>query len=72
MILFQYFSPKTDFDISCALSPIETIGMKCQIVFSRKNKKNIINLWSTELAQREVNVDLRWAGARRIYLRLFL
>ena len=31
--------------------------MKCQILFSGKNKKNIINLSSTELAQRVVKVN---------------
>ena len=30
--------------------------MKCQILFSGKNKKNIINLLSAELAQRVVKV----------------
>ena len=35
---------------------METICMKCQILFSGKNKKNIINLSSAELAQREVKV----------------
>ena len=38
---FSYFSQKTEFDISCKLSPLETICMKCQILFSGKNKKNI-------------------------------
>ena len=38
---FSYFSQKTAFDISCKLSPMETICMKCQILFSGKNKKNI-------------------------------
>ena len=37
------------------ISPMETIGMKCQILFSGKNKKNI-NLSSAEKAQRMVNV----------------
>ena len=31
------------------LSPKETICMKCQMLFSRKNKKNIIHLLSAEL-----------------------
>ena len=31
--------------------------MKCQILFSGKNKKNITNLSSTELAQRVVKVN---------------
>ena len=37
---FSYF-PKTGFDISCKLSPVETICTKCQILFSGKNKKKI-------------------------------
>ena len=51
MKYFSYLSQKTGFDISCKLSPMETICMKCQILFSRKNKKNIVNLLSAELAQ---------------------
>ena len=38
-------------DTSCKLSPEETICMKCQILFYRKNKKNINNLSSAESAQ---------------------
>ena len=33
------FSPENRFDISCKLSPKETICMKCQNLFSGKNKK---------------------------------
>ena len=36
--------------MSCKLSPKRTICMKCQILFSRKNKKNIISLSSAESA----------------------
>ena len=53
---FSYFSQKTGYDISCKLSPKETICMKCQILFSGKNKKNIINLSSAENAKRVVKV----------------
>ena len=53
---FSYFSQKTGFDISCKLSPYETICMKCSTLFSGKNKKNIINLPSTENAHRVVKV----------------
>ena len=35
---------------------METICMKCQIPFSGKNKKNIINLLSAELAQRVLKI----------------
>ena len=31
--------------------------MKCQILFSEKNTKNIVNLLSAELAQRVVKVN---------------
>ena len=46
---------KTGFAISCKMSPLETICMKCQILFSGKNKK-YYNLSSAELAQRVVKV----------------
>ena len=58
---FSYFSQKTGFDISCKLSPKKTICMKCQILFSGKNKKNNIILSSAENAQRVVKVN---QGAR--------
>ena len=32
--------------------------MKCQNSFSGKNKKNIVNLLSAEIAQREGKVDI--------------
>ena len=35
---------------------METIYMKCQILFSGENKKNITDLFSAELAQRVVKV----------------
>ena len=37
--VFFLFFQKIDFDISCKLSPMETICMKCQILISWKNKK---------------------------------
>ena len=54
ILKYADFPQKTGFDISWKLSPWETIRMKCQILFSRKNKKNIISLSSAELAQRWV------------------
>ena len=54
--IFFYFSQKTGFDISCKLSPMETICMKCLILFSGKNQKNITKLSSVEFAQRVVKV----------------
>ena len=57
-MLFVLIFQKSEYDVSCKLSPMETICMKCQIMFSGKNKKNIINLSSAELAQRVVKVKL--------------
>ena len=51
-IFFSYFPQKTGFDIS----PMETICMKYQTMFSGKNKKNIINLSSAEFSYRVVKV----------------
>ena len=53
---FFYFSHRTEFDILCKLSPMETVCMKYQILFSGKGKKNITNLLSAKLAQRLVMV----------------
>ena len=55
---FSYFSWKIGFDISCKLSPKETICMKCQILFSGKNKKHIINLSFAAFAQGVVKLNL--------------
>ena len=44
----SYFSWKIGFDISCKLSPKETICMKCQTLFyeEKKKKNNNTKLWS--------------------------
>ena len=55
---FSYFSQETGFGISCKLSPLETICMKCQNLFSGKNKQNIINLLSAVFALRVVRVKI--------------
>ena len=41
LVIFFLFFLENRSDTSCKLSPKETICMKCQIPFSRKNKKNI-------------------------------
>ena len=51
------FSQKTRFDILCKLSPLETICMKCQILFSGKNKKNVMNLLFAEFACSMLSVN---------------
>ena len=53
---FLFFFQKTGSDIPCQLSPMETICMKCQKLFSGKNMKNITNMTSAKLAQRVVKV----------------
>ena len=49
-------SQEKGFDISCKLSPVVTICMECQILFSGKNK-NIISLSFAEFSQRGVKVN---------------
>ena len=55
ILIVFLFSEKTGFGISCKSSQLESICVKCQILFSRKIRKNNINLSSVELAQRVVN-----------------
>ena len=47
--LFLFFLENRS-DTSYKFSLLETICLKCQILFSRKNKKNITNLLSAESA----------------------
>ena len=57
LFYFSYFSQKTRFDIQWPLSSLETICMKCQILFSRGvggGGVDITNLSSAECAQRVV------------------
>ena len=46
--------------------------MKCQILFSGKNKKNILNLSSAELAQRVVKVKVLSKSLAEIILNFAL
>ena len=48
MTFFLFFFQKTGYDISCILSPKETICMKCRILFSGKNKKKHFKMSSAE------------------------
>ena len=54
IFFFSNLLKKTGFDISCKLSPKETVCMKCQILFSEKN----IKLLSVELALTMVKGEL--------------
>ena len=51
---FLIFPQEIGFNISCKLSPLETICMKCQNLFP---VKNIINLSSAEHTHRVVIVE---------------
>ena len=53
------FIQKTGFDISCKLSPMETMCMKCQNIISRKYEKYTINWSSAELVKGVVCVIYR-------------
>ena len=56
-IFFLFFSPENRiWYFMQTVNPMETICMKCQIQFSGKNEKNVINFSSAELAQRVVKV----------------
>ena len=46
--ILKYFSQNVGFDISCRLSPQETICLKCQNLFSGENKKKHFNMSSAE------------------------
>ena len=55
-VFFSYFSQKTGFNISRKLSPMESICMKCLIILSGENTKDIISLPSAGCAHRVVIV----------------
>ena len=42
--IFLIFSQKTGFDISCKLSPFETICMKCQILFCLEKEETYFTM----------------------------
>ena len=61
--IFFLFSKKTEFDNLCKLSPMETVCIKRQIMFSGKHKKNITNLSFAEL---DVNRRTGRKGDKRV------
>ena len=69
-IFFSYFSQKTEFDIS----PLETIYIKCQILFSGKNIKTI-KFSSAELPKKTLkvkNIRSEFEVSHNIYLFIYL
>ena len=57
-IFFLFLFQKICFDISCKLSPKETICMKCQSLFSEKNNTDVVNLLFAGLAWRGIRVNV--------------
>ena len=57
MTFLNIFSQETGLDISCLLSPIETVYMKCQILSAGKTKKVSSNRLSAEIVQRVVRYE---------------
>ena len=55
---FLYVFQKIEFYFSCKLSPLQTVCMNCQISFSEKYKKNLINLTSAESAHSMVSISM--------------
>ena len=51
---FFFLSQDIRFNSSCRLFPYETVGMKCQTLFSGECKKNIVNLLYAEFSQRSI------------------
>ena len=56
--------------MSCKVSPKETICVIIQSLFPRENKKNIMNLSSSELAQRVVKVKVSRVKVRNVVCRI--
>ena len=55
-IFFLFFLTKEVLTFHANCSPMQTICMKCQSLFTWKNKKNIIFLSAAELAKRVITV----------------
>ena len=55
--IFFLFSQETGLDISCKLSPMETICMKCQLLFSGKKIRKVSSVCCLLKLTRE-----RWAS----------
>ena len=70
--IFVLFFPENRIEISYNLSPLETVRMKCQILFYGKNKKDFINLSSAESAHSVVKI-LKYLSEKKCYkIMLFL
>ena len=55
----SYFFEKKGFDISCKLSTEKTICMKCQSLFSGKNKKRYFKMLPVDFFPSMLNVKVR-------------
>ena len=61
LVIFSYLSQKIAFDTSCKLSPMETICMKYQSLFSGKNKNiskcRLLKIISSMLSDKQCLLD---------------
>ena len=55
-VISNFFQP-TEFDISCILSLVETIYMKCQNLFSGKKYEKYPQYMSAEIAHRVLSIN---------------
>ena len=60
---FYYFLEKTSLDISCELSAWQMIHMKCQDLFSLKNKKNIFECCLLQILLGALRDNALWANS---------
>ena len=57
LLVFFYFSEKTSRDISCESSVKQKIHMKCQDMFSLKNKKKKMSSAAVVIGALKVNMS---------------
>ena len=57
--MLTFFSRKYALTLCANLSPEETICMKCQSLFSEKNKKQMTDLSSTEFLRRQLVLNVK-------------
>ena len=57
LVIFFLFFPKIGFDIACKLFLLETIYIKCILLFSGKNKKKYFNMSSAENFTRMLSIN---------------
>ena len=78
LLIFSYFVQKAGFDISCKLSQVVTICMKCHILFSEKNlskwylMKNLTRVLSINVSSIYVYVNKGCIQKRKLLVIVLL